>query len=304
MDQKIVIATDKLTKKYSGSPFYAVKNLNLSIPKGEIYGFLGPNGAGKSTTIKLLLNLIQPTNGSAEILKQDIVKNSVKIRHAVGYLSGEFIAYDRMNVRQFFNYMESLHPFDNKKYRDQLINLFKLNDTKKIGELSKGNRQKVGIIQALMHKPEVLILDEPTAGLDPLMQESFYQLIQDCKKNGVTAFISSHNLTEVKKMCDRVGIIRDGVLITEKLIEDLAIEAQQAITISFGEKSPSKSALQKINGVRWVSQEAANTFTIHTNGQLQMLLKFVSEYTVSSLHTHELDLEREFIKYYETKGKR
>lgn len=304
MNLDSVISTEKLSKKYPGSSIYAVKNLNLSIPKGEIYGFLGPNGAGKSTTIKLLLNLIQPTAGSAQILKQDIVKNSVKIRHAIGYLSGEFIAYDKMTVRQFLDYMESLHPFDDKKYRNHLINLFKLNDKKKIGELSKGNRQKVGIIQAMMHKPEVLILDEPTAGLDPLMQEVFYQLIRNCKQNGVTAFISSHNLTEVKKMCDRVGIIRDGVLVTEKLIEDLAIEAQQAITISFGEKSPSKSALQNIKGVRSVSQEGTGTFTIHTNGQLQMLLKFASDYTVNSLHTHELDLETEFIKYYETKGNR
>ena len=303
MDQQI-ITTDKLSKKYPGSSFYAVKNLSLSIPQGEIYGFLGPNGAGKSTTIRLLLNLIQPTSGQAHILGKDIVKDSVKIRHEIGYLSGEFIAYEKMTVKQFFEYMKSLHPFDNQKYLKELIGLFKLNDKKKIGELSKGNRQKVGIIQALMHQPKLLILDEPTGGLDPLMQETFYQLIRDSKAKGVTAFISSHNLTEVKKMCDRVGIIRDGELVAEKTIEDLAQEAQQSLSIIFDGSMPNVSELRKLNCVRSVVSENKNTLTIHTKGALQPLIKLIAHYPVQTLHTHELDLETEFIKYYETKGNR
>lgn len=301
---QVVISTSQLSKKYPGSPFYAVKNLTLSIPEGEIYGFLGPNGAGKSTTIRLLLNLIQPSSGSAQILGQDIVKDSVQIRHEIGYLSGEFIAYEKMTVKQFFEYMKSLHPFENKKYLKELITLFKLNDNKKIGELSKGNRQKVGIIQALMHQPKVLILDEPTGGLDPLMQEAFYQLIRDCKDKGVTAFISSHNLTEVKKMCDRVGIIRDGELVAEKTIDDLAQEAQQSLSITFHDKTPSISDLRKLSCVRSVTADGAQTLTFHTRGQLQPLLKILAQYPVQSLHTYELDLETEFIKYYETKGNR
>src|SRR5690606_34617206 len=227
---------------------YALKDLTLDVHRGEVFGFLGPNGAGKSTTIRTLLNFIQPTRGSAKINGLDIVSDSVKLRKDVGYLSGDFAAYDKMTGQQFLNFMAQLQPLKRKSHLKELSSLFNANLHSRIRDLSKGNRQKIGIIQAFMHDPSVLILDEPTDGLDPLMQDAFYGLVRQRKEAGATVFASSHNLAEVQKMCDRVGIIRGGQLVSESKIEDLRHKAAQSFAVTFAHKIP-LSSLRAVSGI-------------------------------------------------------
>lgn len=298
-----VISALKLSKRYAPHAPYALKDLTLSVRRGEIYGFLGPNGAGKSTTIRTLLNFIQPTSGSAEIFGKDIIKDSIYIRQSIGYLSGDFNAYEKMTSSQFLDYMDSLLPAKKQGYKIQLIKTFKLNLHKKISDLSKGNKQKIGIIQAMMHQPELLILDEPTDGLDPLMQEEFYKLVREMKSNGTTVFISSHNLSEVKKICDRVGIIKDGQLVREYAIAELATEASQTFEVSFSNKVTA-TELKKITGVQKVQSRGNVSFSIHVHNNLTPLLGFLAKQSVTSLSTKELNLEEQFMKYYESKGSR
>lgn len=303
MQSDAVISVSKLSKRYGSSNVYALKDLTIHVNKGEVYGFLGPNGAGKSTTIRTLLNLIQPSGGKATILGKDIVKDSVDIRRSLGYLSGDFEAYEKMTGKQFLDYMDDLQPLKRKKRVNELADMFKINLHKKIGELSKGNRQKIGIVQAFMHEPEVFILDEPTDGLDPLMQETFYSLVKDLQTKGATLFISSHNLAEVRKMCDRVGIIRDGKLVSESAISELALEASQTFTITFAGKVPFAD-LKKIKTVKKLKKDGADKVTLHVHGELAPLFSLLSKHKVVTLSTRELNLEEEFMKYYETENRR
>ena len=222
MARDVAIAAYNLSKKYPGTKNYAVRGLDFDIKKGEVYGFLGPNGAGKTTTIRMLMNFIQPTKGEAKILDLDSVNDAVEVKSKVGYLSGEIALYPKMTGRQFLEYMSDLQPPKRKDYQRQLTRLFEFTSGQKIGNLSKGNRQKLGLIQAFMHQPEILILDEPTSGLDPLMQEAFYELVRTSRAGGATLLVSSHNLSEVQKMCDRIAFIRDGKLIAEQSIGDFA----------------------------------------------------------------------------------
>lgn len=298
MNDEVAISTHNLSKQYAPNLPHALHKLNISIKKAEIYGFLGPNGAGKSTTIRTLLNFIQPTDGTATILGNNIVKDSVAIRRSLGYLSGDFSAYTKMNGNQFLDFMASLQPPKHSTYRKDLAKRFNINLHKRISDLSKGNRQKIGIIQAFMHEPEIVILDEPTDGLDPLMQETFYNLISEVRAKGTTVFVSSHNLSEVKKMCDRVGIIKDGKLVTERTIADLAEEAAQTFTIVFAEPVAS-TLLKQIKGIKKVTKDGSQ-YNLHVQGDLSPLLQFLSKHKVSHLVTQELNLEDEFMKYYES----
>lgn len=299
MVQDTVINTSDLSKQYAKNLPYALNNLNLSVKQGEVFGFLGPNGAGKSTTIRLLLNFIQPTKGSATILGTDIAKDSVAIRSKVSYLSGDFKAYEKMTGKQFLDYMSSLASPKSKKYISELARMFDISLSKKIGDLSKGNRQKLGIIQAFMTDPDLYILDEPTDGLDPLKQEVFYDLVRQNKKRGKTFFISSHNLAEVRKICDRVAIIKDGKLVSESTIAELALEASHTFLISFKD-SPPTSALNKLKGIKAVPA-GQNSLRVHAHGNLSPLLRTLANYSVSRLSTENLNLEEEFMKFYEDK---
>lgn len=298
----VVVDCNKLSKRYSNTGPYALKDLSLQVKQSEVYGFLGPNGAGKSTTIRTLLNFIQPTSGQATILGKDIVKDSVQIRRHISYLSGDFSAYTKMTGHQFLNYLGDLQPAKNKSNKDRLATRFHANLNKKIGDLSKGNRQKIGIIQAFMHEPELYILDEPTDGLDPLMQEAFYDLVNEMQAKGATVFVSSHNLAEVRKMCDRVGIIRDGKLIKEYAIADLAVEAAQTFEVTFGQKMQ-LGELKKIPGVQKVDVQN-DQYSLHIHGDLSPLLAFLAKHRVTHLATRELNLEEQFMKYYETDVRR
>ncbi len=295
-----VIVIEKLSKRYRGSQQLALDSLSLSVYPGEVYGFLGPNGAGKSTTIRLLMNFLQPTTGSARILGLDCVKDSVALKRSVGYLSGDFAVYPKMTGLEYLCYLDELQGGGNLKYAKSLAKSFKADLNKKLGELSRGNRQKVGLIQALMHKPKILILDEPTSGLDPLMQELFYAIIADAKSNGVAVFVSSHVLSEVQKMCDRVGIIRGGTLVTEQVMADLAKEAAQTFDITFATEAPVK-VLKKIKGLQ-VQMHEANHVVIHMHGRLQLLFRVLADYDVVKIDSRTIDLEELFMHFYENKG--
>ncbi len=290
------IKIHKLSKKYSSRREYALKNLDLKVYPGEVYGFLGPNGAGKSTTIRLLLNFIRPTSGSASILGLDIVKDSVKLKRSIGYLSGDVSLYGRMNGNQLLEYMRELTPVKNKAYLKELINTYQAQLDKPINQLSKGNRQKIGLIQAFMHEPEILILDEPTSGLDPLMQATFFQYVREVKSKGVSVFLSSHDLSEVQKMCDRVGFIRDGKLIAEQKIANLIENASHTFDVTFSGPVPTD-----IFKSPYFTFETTgpNSLMIHVKGELSPLFKVLANYKVVSLDRREVSLEQEFMHFYE-----
>lgn len=298
-DIKNGIVITSLSKRYSGSKRLALDSLNLQVNPGEIYGFLGPNGAGKTTTIRLLLNFLQPTDGSAHVNGLDVVNDSLRIRQSIGYLSGDMALYPRMTGTHYLSYMGELQGVRDLSYQKELIKRLKPDLDKKMGELSRGNKQKIGIIQALMHKPEVLILDEPTTGLDPLMQEVFYDLLKQAKSRNATIFVSSHILSEVQKMCDRVGIIRDGKLVGEREIAELASEATHTFDIEFASKPP-VAKLKKIAGVTIQSSDKESV-TLHMHGTLSDLLAELAKHDVTHIDTRSLDLESEFMHFYEEK---
>lgn len=290
------IDINKLGKRYGRSKTYALNDLSLSVYPGEVYGFLGPNGAGKSTTIRTLLNFLQPTDGSAQILGHDIVSEAVQIKKHIGYLTGDGGAYLKMTGQQYLDYMSDIQPAISASYRQDLVKRLKADPSKKLGDLSRGNRQKFAIIQAFMHQPKVLILDEPSSGLDPLMQEVFYELLDEAKQRGSAIFISSHILSEIQKVCDRVGIIRDGELISQSTISDLAAEAAQTFEITFATQPP-LSKLRQISGVENASAHG-NNVTLHFNGSLSPLLSELGKHDVLKIDTRQLDLEDIFLKFY------
>ncbi|MGH7191945.1 MAG: ABC transporter ATP-binding protein, partial [Candidatus Saccharimonadales bacterium] len=275
------IATKGLSKRYKRNDTYALKDLDLRIKAGEVYGFLGPNGAGKSTTIRTLMNFIQPTDGSAIVMGLDIVKDSVKIKRSVGYLSSDMAMYPKMTGHQFLDYMSELQPDADAAYRAELTKRFTPELDKKLGDLSRGNRQKVGIVQAFMHRPDVLIMDEPSSGLDPLMQEAFYDLLKETAGRGAAVFMSSHILSEVQRVCDRVGIIREGRLVVERDIAAMTKEAAHTFDITFADKPP-LDKLRKLKDVN-VSRHDEHSVRVHIHGGLSPLLGELAKHDVVKL---------------------
>lgn len=300
MTGEYAIETQNLSKKYDKSERFALSKLNLQIGYGEAYGFLGPNGAGKSTAIRLLMNFIIPSSGTATILGKSVDGKHSQIRGSIGYLSGDFVAYPSMTGEQFINYLSAITPPKDNKIVKDLAKLFELNLAVPIRALSKGNRQKLGLIQAFMSEPQIIIMDEPTSGLDPLKQEIFYDLVKTAKNRGDCVFVSSHNLSEVQKMCDRVGIIREGKLVHQAKISNIALEASQTIELHFSNKPP-VNQIKKLAGVHRL-QQSENILTIHYHGDLKPLFVILANNTVTKIVTHEVDLEDEFMRFYE-KGK-
>lgn len=297
MSGSALIDIHKLSKRYGSSDTYAVHNLTLSVAAGEVYGFLGPNGAGKSTTIRTLLNLLQPSGGSARILGMHIVKDSVALKHRIGYLSGDMAMYPKMTAAQYLDYMGSLQPPASAAYRQELCKRLECNLRKPLGELSRGNRQKIALVQAFMSKPDVLILDEPTSGLDPLMQEVFYDLLDEARERKASVFMSSHLLAEVQKTCDRVGIIRAGKLIAERDIADMTAQAAQTFIVRFAQTLP-LAQLKKLNGLNVLAHEG-NEIRFRMDGELKPLFALLASSDVLAVETQQLDLEDMFMHYYE-----
>lgn len=295
------VKLDKLSKRYPGVDRFSLKNVSLQLYPGEVYGFLGPNGAGKSTAIRTLMGFIKPTSGSATINGFDIDTQSLQVRQSVGFLSGDLALYPKMTGRQYISYLSELQGSCDKQYIQTLAKRLQASLDRPLGELSRGNRQKIGIIQAFMHKPSILILDEPTSGLDPLVQETFFELIREAKQRQATIFMSSHVLSEVQKICDKVGIIREGELIAEKNISEMANDATQTFDIVFIEKAPLAS-LKKINGLKIVSHNDKQ-IRVHINGKLSNLFAVLAKHEVRSIDAHNLDLEEAFIHFYKKGGR-
>lgn len=291
-----LIKIENLSKRYSGSDKLALDNLNLDIKAGEVYGFLGPNGAGKSTAIKLILNFLRPTKGSITVNGFDSSRQDVRVKESIGYLAGDVSMYPKMTGRQLLRYLDSLQPGDSLESAKLIAKKLGADLDKKLGQLSRGNRQKIGIIQAFMHNPKVIILDEPTSGLDPLMQEVFQELVLRAKQNGACIFMSSHVLSEVQKMCDRVGIIREGKLVSEQSISDLNLNSVNTFTISFAKKVPIKE-LRSLKGVNIKSSTDKNV-ELHMSGDLSPLFSILSVNHVEKIDTKTLDLEEMFIHFY------
>ncbi len=287
------IQLTKVSKQYRGIHSYALKDVSLRVLPGEVYGFLGANGAGKTTTIRLLLNFIQPTSGKATIHNLDVVRDSIAAKRHVGYLAGEVALYSRTTGRELLTYLQALQPLKNKSYFIGLIEAFELELDRPINQLSKGNRQKLGIVQALMHEPEVLILDEPTSGLDPIMQEMFYEVIIERKQRGTAVFVSSHNMAEVQQMCDRVGIIKDGAMVTEQKVSDLHNSSNQQYVIEFAGTVPAN-----LSSVANILTQTKNKVTVSVTS-LAPFLAFLAKQNIRTLTSARTDLGKEFLHVYE-----
>ena len=259
-------------------------------------GYLGPNGSGKTTTIRLLLDFIRPTKGRAEIFGMDARAHSMEIRRRVGYLPGDLATYENLTGWELLAYFSNLRGGVDWKYTEDLAARLGLDLSRPIHTLSKGNKQKVGLVQAFMHRPELLILDEPTAGLDPLVQQEFYRLIAEVKAEGRTVFLSSHVLAEVERIADRVGIIREGQLVLEEEIATLKAKALRQLEMHFAESVPAEAFI----GLSGVLDVRAEDSVVHCSveGSVDALIKAAARFEVINITSHEPDLEEIFLAYY------
>ncbi len=275
----------------------AVDRLDLTVEKGEVFGFLGPNGAGKSTTIKSILNFLTPSDGKIRIFGLDSVKNSVAIKNHIGYLAGDISLYNSMSGYQFFKYLTGLGKNTNWDYVNDLGNRLQVSLQAKIGTLSKGNKQKIGLIQAFMHQPKLLILDEPTSGLDPLMKQIFYEMVLEMKHLGNSIFVSSHDLNEVQHICGKAAFIKSGRLIATESIRGNFEFSLRRYTVAFS-RFPNITDFEKIDSVSEITQDE-NKLTLTVKGDVSEFIRKLSNHDPIDLSEEETSLEDIFMKYYE-----
>jgi ABC-2 type transport system ATP-binding protein len=288
------IRTEGLTKLYGR--VVGIRDLDLEVHEGEVFGFLGPNGAGKTTTIRLLLDFLRPSAGRAEVLGLDAQRDSIEIRRRLGYLPGDLELYERLTARELLDYFGDLRGGVEAALVGELAERLDLDLERRIGALSKGNRQKVGIVQAFMHRPRVLVLDEPTSGLDPLVQHEFNRLVREVVADGAAVFLSSHVLVEVERAVDRVGIVRGGELVVVEEIGALKEKALRELEVHFGAPPPA-GAFDGLEGVREAGRDdSAVRFAVQ--GSLDRLVKALAEHEVVNVVSHEPDLEEIFLGYY------
>ena len=289
------IETSGLTKHYG--EVEALNDLDLVVQPGEVFGFLGPNGAGKTTMIRTILDLIRPTAGTATILGFDSHNDAVEIRNHVGYLPSDVAMYPNLTGRDTLTYFANLRGGVDWGYVDQLAERLHADLTKKVGDLSSGNRQKIGLIQAFMSKPRLLIMDEPSSGLDPLVQRQFQAMMREVAGEGRSVFLSSHTLSEVQRVADRVGIIRHGLLIAVEAVASLRSKAIRRVDLQF-DAPVDKSTFTAVPGVREVAVENHHV-TLSFEGHMDELLAVaMSRYKLTDISTHEADLEEIFLTYY------
>ena len=292
------IATSGLSKDFgSGRGLFG---LDLEVRDGEVFGFLGPNGAGKSTTMRLLLDLIRPTSGSAQMLGLDTVNESLEIRRRVGFLPGDFALYPKLTGRAMLDYLAELRGGVDPHVRDSLVERFGADIDRPIRNLSTGNRQKIGLVQAFMHEPELLILDEPIAGLDPLVQQSFHALLGEVSAEGRTVFLSSHTLSEVERVTHRLAILRQGRLVVVDSLENLRKVAVQRLEIEFGERID-VAEFRALPGVTEVHAEGS-TVIVGFEGSADAVVKAAAKHEVRAIRPREEDLEDIFLQYYKSDG--
>jgi len=298
MTESSAIQAKGLTKHYGN--LEALVDLDLDVSSGEVFGFLGPNGAGKTTAIRTLMDEIRPTAGSASILGLDCHKESVEIRRHLGYLPSDLALYPNLTGKDTLTYFANLRGGVEWSYVEELSERLGADLTKKVGDLSSGNRQKVGLIQAFMNRPQVLIMDEPSNGLDPLVQREFQAMMRESVAQGAAVFLSSHTLSEVQRVADRVGIIRKGHLIAVETVSSLRSKAMRRVELELGSAADA-TVLESVPGVRDVSVDDRRA-TLSYDGKMAVLLRTVAEqYDVVDIATQEADLEEIFLTYYRSK---
>lgn len=293
-----VIDLSKVTKSYGSSR--GVKDVTLQVGQGEVFGFLGPNGAGKTTTISLMVDLMRPSSGKIKLLGQDSIKDSREIHRRIGFLMDDMALDKSMTGWQQLEYFGHLRGNFNKSRVTELARRLNCKLNVKFKNLSRGNRQKVSLISALMHDPELLILDEPTSGLDPLIQAEFNKIILERKSKGKTAFISSHILSEVQELCDRVAFIREGQIVDVKNVKDIGKDAPRQVQLSSSDNTlPTQvKNLKGVHGVKKNKDKLTFTFT----GDINTLVKLISKHSLTHVSISDTDLETLFIKFYEGKN--
>jgi ABC-type multidrug transport system ATPase subunit len=284
-----------LTKDYGS--VRALDNVSLSVEAGEIIGFLGPNGAGKTTSIRILFDLIRPTSGSAHVTGIDCQAQPLAARARMGYLPGEMHLYEGLSGRQTIEYFETLRDRrPDPDFVGQLIERLEFDPNRKVGAYSKGNRQKLGLILAMMHRPEILVLDEPTSGLDPLIQDEVARLLFDAANEGRTVFFSSHVMSEVERMCHRAAFLRQGKLVAVEEVAAIKGRSLHVIEVAFAQPVPTDAF--RLPGVRELSREA-NTVHLQVQDGIDVALKAIARYQVVDLRTEQPSLEQVFRAYYE-----
>jgi len=288
-----IIEVNHLTKFYGKSR--GIVDVSFKEEEGEIFGFIGPNGAGKSTTIRLLLSLIHPTSGSATIFGKDCIQYGPELRQHIGYLPSEVFYYDRMKVIDLLKYSASFYPGDNTQRMHELAEVMELETNRRIEDLSYGNRKKVGIVQGLLHRPKLLFLDEPTAGLDPLMQRKTFQLIREENQRGVTVFFSSHILGEVQRMCNRVAIIREGRIVEIADIRTLQQNNYKKVRVDAAHLD---AAYFDMPGVTNLEQQDSSVRFFY-KGDINAVMAKIGQIAVSDVTIEEPTLEEIFMHYYE-----
>jgi ABC-2 type transport system ATP-binding protein len=288
-----IIEVKHLTKFYGRAR--GIADVSFDVAQGEIFGFIGPNGAGKSTTIRLLLSLIYPTSGEARIFGKDCIKFGPEVRQEIGYLPSEVFYYQGMKVLELLKYSAGFYKKDCTKRIYELADLMELDLNRRIDDLSYGNKKKVGIVQGLLHQPKLIILDEPTSGLDPLMQQKFFNLIRTENKKGATVFFSSHILTEVQRMCDRVAIIKEGSIINIQDIKTLQKDNYKKIRISADALDEKLFLMEGVSGL----ENSDGELSFFYKGDINAIMKRIGNKTISDVTIEDLTLEEIFMHYYE-----
>ncbi len=296
----MIIETEGLTKYYG--KVRGIENLDLSVRQGEVFGYLGPNGAGKTTTIRLLLDLIRPTRGTARLFGQEVRNHAAEIKARVGNLPGELSLWENLTCQELLSFTGNLRGGVDWGWVKELAGRLDLDLTRRVGNLSHGNKQKVGLVQAFAHRPDLLILDEPTLGLDPLIQQEFYSLVDEVRADGRTVFLSSHILPEVERVCDRVAIIREGNLVTVEEVAELKRKRLRQLELVFSWAVP-PSAFD-LPGVRDVVQVGSTLrFLVEESpGSLDRVIKRAAQFPVEDLTYEQATLEDVFLTYYRKEG--
>jgi ABC-2 type transport system ATP-binding protein len=295
-DAQLALCAEGLTKRYGAT--LAVDRLNLRIQPGEVYGFLGPNGAGKTTTIRMMLGLHRPSAGSVTIFGVDAWSDPVTAHQRVAYVAGEPTLWPQLTGEETLIFLGNLHGSVDTEYRTALVRRFELEERKKLRAMSKGNRQKVQLIAAFATRADLLLLDEPTSGLDPLMEVAFRETVREAKARGQTVFLSSHILSEVEALCDRVGILRAGQLVDEGTLAELRHLSAETIEITFAGPPP---ALPPIDGVK-VEHAGENTLRCAVTGSVGPLIAALAGTQIVALHSREPSLEEIFLHFYGDAG--
>jgi len=296
--EKLVIKTEGLSKNYGRR--LGISDVDMEVFAGEIFGYLGPNGAGKTTTIRIMMDFISADSGKVEIFGRNAHQHGAEVRRRMGFLPGELNLYENLSGRELLLYFCHLRGNGQWPFIEELASRFQCSLSQPIHTLSHGNKRKIGLIQAFMHKPDLIILDEPTNGLDPIMQHEFYRLLGEAKAAGQTIFFSSHNLPEVERVCDRVGIIRAGKMVATERVSALKTRTMRNVEIHFGEDIGAET-FSAIENLRILSLDKRR-LKCQIKGELDQLLKAAARFKINDFISREPDLEEIFLAYYGDEG--